>query len=192
MLSQRRDLCDNNDNADTQGLWSSMNVLLLGIDSLIAGVAIGTIVDRGSRLRLAALFGAADLVAFTVGAGLGWQISDALSEAVMTGILVGPGLYLLVLAAGTSRVAANWPVWAVPWALTLDNLAYGLVGDHPARAVLRDGAEQALSSALLAYAGLLVVVGLRCAVPVLRRRTVAHRVAGAALVVAAAGLAPLG
>jgi hypothetical protein len=192
VLSQRRDLCDNNDNADTQGLWSSMNVLLLGIDSLIAGVAIGTIVDRGSRLRLAALFGAADLVAFTVGAGLGWQISDALSAALMTGILVGPGLYLLVVAAGTSRVAANWPVWAVPWALTLDNLAYGLVGDHPARAVLRDGAEQALSSALLAYAGLLVVVGLRCAVPVLRRRTVAHRVAGAALVVAAAGLAPLG
>jgi hypothetical protein len=169
-----------------------MNVLLLGIDSLTAGVAIGAIVDRGSRLPLAALFGTADLVAFTVGAGLGWQISDGLSGALMTGILVGPGLYLLVVGAGTSRVAANWPIWVVPWALTLDNLAYGLVGDHSPGAVVRDAAQQALSSALLAYAGLLAIAALRRGAPMLRRRTVATRVAAGALVVAAAGLAVLG
>jgi hypothetical protein len=169
-----------------------MNVLLLAIDSLIAGVAIGAIVDRGSRLRLAALLGTADMVTFAVGAGLGWQISDGLSGALMTAILVGPGLYLLVVAAGTTQVAANWPVWVVPWALTLDNLAYGLVGDHSAGALLKDGAQQALSSALLAYAGLHVVVLARRAVPMIGRRTVGDQVAGGAVLVAAGGLALLG
>ena len=91
-----------------------MNFLLLGIDSLIACVAIGAIVEGGSRLRLAALFGTADLVGFLVGAGLGWQISGGMTGALTTGILVSLGVYLIVVAAGTSRIAANWTVWAVP------------------------------------------------------------------------------
>jgi hypothetical protein len=169
-----------------------MNFLLLGIDSLIACVAIGAIVDRRSRLRLAALFGTADLVFFVVGAGLGWQISAGLSGALTTGILVSLGLYLLVVAAGTSRVAANWTVWVVPWALTLDNLAYGLVGDHSASALLQDGAQQALSSALLAYAGLLAAFALPRLFPGMEHRATASRVAGGALVLAAGGLALLG
>ncbi len=56
-----------------------MGFLLLGIDSLIAGVAICAIVDKGSRLRLAALFGVADGVGFLIAAGLGWQLSGDLS-----------------------------------------------------------------------------------------------------------------
>jgi hypothetical protein len=169
-----------------------MNFLLLGIDSLIAGVAIGAIVDRGSRLRLAALFGVADITGFLVGAGLGWQISDGMSGALTTGILVSLGLYMVVVAAGTSRVAANWTVWVVTWALTLDNLAYGLVGDHSAGALLQEGGQQALSSSLLAFAGLTVAVVLPRLVPGLERRTTANRVAGGALVLAAGGLMLLG
>jgi hypothetical protein len=167
-----------------------MNFLLLGIDSLIACVAIGAIVERGSRLRLAALFGVADLLAFLVGAGLGWQISAGVSGALTTGILVSLGLYLIVVAAGTPRVAANWPVWVVPWALTLDNLAYGLAGNNTA--LLQDGAQQALSSALLAYAGLLVAVALPRLVWGMERRATANRVTGGALVLAAGGLVLLG
>ncbi len=167
-----------------------MNFLLLGIDSLIACVAIGAIVERGSRLRLVALFGVADLLAFLVGAGLGWQISAGVSGALTTGILVSLGLYLIVVAAGATRVAANWPVWVVPWALTLDNLAYGLAGNH--MALLQDGAQQALSSALLAYAGLLVAVALPRLVWGMERRATANRVTGGALVLAAGGLVLLG
>ena len=51
-----------------------MNFLLLGIDSLIACLAIGALVDRRSWVWLAALFAAADAVAFLIGAGLGWGL----------------------------------------------------------------------------------------------------------------------
>jgi hypothetical protein len=169
-----------------------MGFLLLGIDSLIACVAICAIVDKGSRLRLAALFGVADGVGFLIAAGLGWQLSGDLSGVLQTGILVALGLYLLVIAAGTRQVAARWPVWVLPWALTLDNLTYGLVGDHTAGSLLQHGGEQALSSGLLALIGLLVAVALPRVLPVMERRATANRVAGGALVLAAGGLVLLG
>ena len=50
-----------------------MGFLLLGIDSLIACIAIGAIVDRRWRVPLAALFAIADGGAFLIGAGLGWD-----------------------------------------------------------------------------------------------------------------------
>ena len=167
-----------------------MNFLLLGIDSFIACIAIGALIDRGSRLRLAALFATADLVGFLVGAGLGWQISGGMTGALTTGILVSLGVYLVVVAAATTRVAATWTIWGVPFVLTLDNLAYGLVGDHSAGALLQDGAQQALSSSLMALAGLLVAVMLWRVLPTMAGRST--RFAGGALIVAAGGLALLG
>jgi hypothetical protein len=166
-----------------------MNFLLLGLDSLIACVAIGALVDRGSRLKLAALFGVADGIAFLVGAALGLRFSEALTGGLETGILVALGLYLLVVAGGTQRVAANWPVWVVPWALTFDNLTYGLVGDHAAGTVLSQATEQALSSALLAVIALVAVAAV---LPRIERRPAANRVAGGALLLAAGGLVLLG
>lgn len=165
-----------------------MGFLLLGVDSLIAGAAIGLIVSRRSRLPLAALFGVADGVGFLIGAGLGWRLSGGVSEALQMGTLVALGLYLLVVAAGTRRVAASWPVWVVPWVLTLDNLTYGLAGDHAAA----QAGQQALSSGLLALAGLLLAVALPRVLGVMERRVAAYRVAGGALVLAAGGLALLG
>ena len=41
-----------------------MGFLLLGVDSLIAGMAIGPVVERRWRLPLAALFGIADAAVF--------------------------------------------------------------------------------------------------------------------------------
>jgi hypothetical protein len=163
-----------------------MSFLLLGLDSLIVCAAVAPLVEPGSRLRFAALFGAADGLAFLMGAGLGWQLfSDGVSGVLTATILVGMGLYLLVVAAGTQRVAARWPVWILPGVLVFDNLTYGLVGDHAAGSLFQQAGEQALSSALLALVGLLALSAVR---PLIERRATPDRVAGGALLLAAAGL----
>jgi len=169
-----------------------MGFLLLGIDSLIACIAIGAIVDKRWRLPLAAMFGVADGVAFLIGAGLGWQVSEGVTIALGTGTLAALGVWLLVVAAGTQRIAELWPVWVVPIALTLDNLAYGAAGDHSAGWLLGHAGEQALSSSLLAVSGLLVAGVLPRVLPVTERRAVAVRFAGAALLIATGGFLLLG
>jgi hypothetical protein len=162
-----------------------MGFLLLGIDSLIACVAIGAIVDRRWRLPLVALFGVADGAAFLIGAGLGWTLSAGLTEVLEVATLAALGLYLLVVAAGSRRLA-ELPVWLVPIALIADNLAYGVAYSG---SLLGHAAEQALSSSLLALVGLLAVAAV---LPRVERRTFAVRFAGGALLVAAGGLALLG
>jgi hypothetical protein len=164
-----------------------MGFLLLGIDSLIACVAIGAIVDRRWRLPLAALFGIADGGAFLIGAGLGWTISAGLTEVLEIGTLVALGLYLIVVAASSRRLA-QLSVWVVPFALTADNLAYG-VGNDYSGALGVHAVEQALSSSLLAFAGLLVAAAV---LPRMQRRDAAIRMAGGALLLAAGGFALLG
>jgi hypothetical protein len=166
-----------------------MSLLLLGLDSLIVCLAVGVLVDSRSRLKLAALFGVADGVAFLVGAGLGLRLlTDGASAALTTGLLVILALYLLVVAAGTRRVAARWTVWVLPAVLVFDNLTYGLVAEHAS--VFGQAGAQALSSALLAFVGLLAAGALR---PAIERRTVLpDRVAGGALLLAAAGLVLVG
>jgi hypothetical protein len=166
-----------------------MSLLLLGLDSLIVCLAIGPIVEPRSRVKLAAMFGVADGIAFLVGAGLGLRLlSDGASTVLTTGLLVAMGLYLLVVATGTRQVSARWPVWVLPIALVFDNLTYGLVGDHAAGSLFAHAGEQALSSATLALVGL--VAG--ALVPVMQRRADANRVAGGALLLAAGGLVLLG
>ena len=158
-----------------------MNFLLLGIDSLIACLAIGALVDRRSWVRLAALFAAADAGAFLIGAGLGWGLmSQAASELIGMGTLVLLGVYLLVVAAGTAQVTARRAVWVLPFALTLDNLAFGLAGE-PTSSVL----AQALSSGMLAYLGLFAAAWLPRVLPA---RVEATKVAGAALLIGAGAL----
>src|SRR5687768_5998913 len=101
-----------------------MGFLLLGLDSLIVCVAIGALVEGRTRLKLAALFAIADGGAFLIGAGLGWTISASMTEVLEVVLLAGLGLYLMVIAAGSRRLA-ELSVWLVPFALTVDNLAYG-------------------------------------------------------------------
>jgi hypothetical protein len=168
-----------------------MGFLLLGIDSLIACMAIGAIVDRRWRWPLAAAFGVADGAAFLIGTGLGWQLSAGATEALEIGMLAGLGLWLLVVAAGTQRVAELWPVWVLPLALTVDNLAYGVAGDQSG-SLLGHAWEQALASSLLAFVGLYVAATLPRVVPVMERRAAAYRVAGAALLLVTAGFVLLG
>jgi hypothetical protein len=168
-----------------------MGFLLLGIDSLIACIAIGAIVDRRWRLPLAAAFGVADGTAFLIGAGLGWTISAGVSEVLEIGTLAALGVWLIVVAAGTRRVAQLWPLWVLPLALTMDNLAYGVASDYSG-SLLGHAAEQALSSALLALVGLYVAGVLPRVLPAMERRAVAVRFAGAALLLATGGFLLLG
>ena len=168
-----------------------MGFLLLGIDSLIACLAVAAIVDARWRLPLAATFGIADGVSFLIGAGLGWQLSAGLTAVVETGTLLLLGVYLIVVAASTGGIAARWGVWILPFALIFDNLAFG-IADDSSRSVLAQATEQALSSALMAAVGLYVGVLLPRLVPSVRQGTNAMRFAGGALIVAAGGLALLG
>jgi hypothetical protein len=166
-----------------------MGFLLLGIDSLIACMALGAIVDRRWRLPLVALFGVGDAVAFLIAAGLGWQLSEGMTLALGTGTLAALAVWLLVVAAGTRRFTELWPVWLLPVALTLDNLAYGAVADQ---STAWHAGEQALSSSLLALAGLLGAVALSRTLPGMERRAFAVRFAGAALLLATGGFVLLG
>jgi hypothetical protein len=168
-----------------------MGFLLLGIDSLIACIAIGAIVDRRWRLPLAAAFGVADGTAFLIGAGLGWTISAGVTEVLEIGTLAALGVWLIVVAAGSRRVAQLWPLWVLPLALTMDNLAYGVASDYSG-SLLGHAAEQALSSALLALVGLYVAGMLPRVLPAMEHRAVAVRFAGAALLLATGGFLLLG
>jgi hypothetical protein len=169
-----------------------MGFLLLGIDSLIACMAIGAIVDRRWRLPLAALFGIADGTAFLIGAGLGWTISEGVTQVLEVGTLAALGVWLIVVAAGIRRAAELWPVWVLPLALTMDNLAYGVASDYSG-SLAGHAAEQALSSSLLALAGLVVAAAVVPRVlPAMERRAVAVRFAGAALLLATGGFLLLG
>jgi hypothetical protein len=169
-----------------------MGFLLLGIDSLIACMAIGAIVDRRWRLPLAAAFGLADGTAFLIGAGLGWTISAGVTEVLEVGTLAALGVWLLVVAAGTRRAAELWPVWVLPIALTMDNLAYGVASDYSG-SLLGHAGEQALSSSLLALIGLVAAaVVLPRVLPATQGRAAAVRFAGAALLLATGGFLLLG
>jgi hypothetical protein len=168
-----------------------MSLLLLGLDSLIVCLAIGLLVDGRSRVKLAALFGVADGVAFLVGAGLGLRLLNEGTSAVLTtGALTVFALYLLVVAAGTRQVAARWTVWALPAVLVFDNITYGVLGDHAAGSLFAQAGAQALSSSLLAFVGLLAAGALRPAIE--HRVATPNRVAGGALLLAAAGLVLVG
>jgi hypothetical protein len=168
-----------------------MGFLLLGIDSLIACIAIGAIVDRRWRLPLAAAFGVADGTAFLIGAGLGWTISAGVTEVLEVGTLAALGVWLIVVAAGTRRMAELWPLWVLPLALTMDNLAYGVASDYSG-SLLGHAAEQALASSLLALVGLYLAGVLPRVLPAMERRAFALRFAGAALLLATGGFLLLG
>jgi hypothetical protein len=166
-----------------------MNFLLLGIDSLIAGLAVGALVSRQSRAKLAALFGLADGVAFLVGAGLGVALlSQAASEVVELGAFVLLGVYLLVVATSVGQVTARWAVWVLPIALVADNVTYGLAGQQTGT-LGGEALAQALSSGMLAYLGLAAAVWLP---RVLGGKFETTRIAGAALLLGAGALVLVG
>ena len=162
-----------------------MNFLLLGIDSFVACIAVGALVDRRAWVWFAALFGIADAGAFLMGAGLGWGLmSEAAADVIETGAFVLLGVYLLVVAAGTAQMTARWAVWALPLALTVDNLTFGLAGEQTG-SVPGDALTMAVSSAFLAYLGMFVAVALPKVLP---GKVAVPRIAGATLLIGAGAL----
>jgi hypothetical protein len=180
-----------------------MGFLLLGVDSLIACIAIGPIMSR--RLvacsTLVVLFGVGDGGGFLLGSAFHWSVSDNLSNVLQTGILVALGIYWIVLAIFSRRAAiadqeskSHWGIWILPWALSIDNITYGLVDGVPAHAsVWASAGVQALSSSAQAGIGLAIGLGIAYAFPAVRRRMpLANGIAGVALIAAAGVLLAVG
>jgi uncharacterized membrane protein YkvI len=180
-----------------------MGFLLLGLDSLIACIAISPLVSRWShRLLLAALFGLADGIGFLIGVMVGvvspLRMSGAFGETLEIALPAILGIYLIGIAIlavmtqragtqqeGTQRPASViWPVWILPLILALDNFSFGLVGSPAAGSLLQQAfGQQAWLSALLALGGLLVGVAVMRAIPAMQRRAVAIATSGVGLVV---------
>ncbi len=180
-----------------------MGFLLLGLDSLIACIAISPLVSKWShRLLLAALFGLADGIGFLIGAMVGavspLRMSGEFGETLEIGLPAILGIYLIgiaIIAFRTQRSAAEradtersstviWPVWILPLILALDNFSFGLVGNTEGGSLLQMAfGEQAWSSALLALFGLLIGVAVMYVLPAMQRRAVAAAASGVGLVI---------
>lgn len=180
-----------------------MGFLLLGVDSLIACIAIGPIMSRrpAAWSALVALFGLGDGGGFLLGSALHWSISDSLSNVLQTSILVTLGAYWIAIAFFSHRAAAaeqksrsHWGIWVLPFALSIDNITFGIVDGVPAHySALFSAGEQALSSSVQAGIGLAIGMGLAALFPVVRRRmALANGIAGALMIVAAGTLLVVG
>jgi putative Mn2+ efflux pump MntP len=179
-----------------------MGFLLLGIDSLIACIAIGPIISRQWAVPLIVLFGIGDGAGFLLGSALHWSVPESVGTFVQEAALIILGVYWIGVAVLSKRAAmaeeqqskSRWGVWILPWALAVDNITYGLVDGVPAHAsVWASAAEQALSSAVQAGIGLAIGMGLAALFPVVRRRmALANGIAGCALTVAAGVLLVVG
>jgi|ERR1700733_13540211 hypothetical protein len=163
-----------------------MGFLLLGVDSLIACIAIGGIVSKRARLPLAACFGLGDGLGFLLGTAFHWSVSDQVANVVETGVLLALGVYWIAIAVLARKATGTKWVWILPWVLSIDNITYGLIDHAWSHSVAVQAIEQAISSALLGLIGLYIGVALTRAVPAMQRsRLAAMGFAGGALIVAA-------
>jgi hypothetical protein len=175
-----------------------MGFLLLGMDSLIACIAVGPIIGRRIAIPFAILFGIGDGAGFLLGTAFHWSISDSFSTFIQTSVLVMLGVYWIAIAIYSKWATAKDPdsdrarraVWILPWALSVDNITYGLVSGVPAHAsVWASAGEQTLSSAVQAGIGLLIAWGLVALFPVLKRQmSLAFGFCGVAILAAAGAM----
>jgi putative Mn2+ efflux pump MntP len=178
-----------------------MGFLLLGVDSLIACIAVGPIVSKRWAVPFALLFGICDGGGYLLGTAFHWSVSDNVSNVVQTIILCALGVYWIAIAVLSKRAAlaeqqskSHWGLWVLPFALSIDNITFGLVdGVSKNASVWTSASEQALSSAVQAGIGLAIGLAIAYAFPALRRRmALANGVCGALLIVAAGVLLAVG
>jgi hypothetical protein len=163
-----------------------MGFLLLGIDSLIVCLAVGPVISRRARVPFAVSFGIADGAGFLLGSALHWSMPGGISTVAATAVLVALGLYWAGVAVWSRQSAGTRWVWVLPVALSIDNITFGVIDHSWTTNVWGQAGEQALSSALLAGAGLAVAAAFTRAVPALQRsRVLSVGVAGAGLIAAA-------
>ena len=178
-----------------------MGFLLLGVDSLIACIAIGPIISRRWAAPLIVLFGIGDGGGYLLGTAFHFSVPDGVSNILQTAILVALGLYWIAIAIFSKKAAmaeqqskSRWGVWILPLALSVDNITFGLVdGVSKGASVWASASEQALSSVAQAGIGLAIGIALAYAFPALRKRmALANGICGAALIVAAGALLLVG
>jgi hypothetical protein len=167
-----------------------MGFLLLGVDSLIACLAVGPVVRKKWRVPFAVCFGIGDGGGFLLGTAFHWNVPDGVANVVETAVLLALGAYWILIAVLSRRASepgsANGWVWILPWVLSIDNITYGLIDHAWSHSVAVQAVEQAVSSALLAGIGLAVSIYATRAIPALQRsRFAAMGFAGGALIVAA-------
>jgi putative Mn2+ efflux pump MntP len=156
-----------------------MGFLLLGIDSLIACIAVGPIIKQRWFVPFALLFGICDGGGYLLGQAFHWDVPENIGTAVF---------------ASRSRVSrSTWLLWLLPFALSIDNITFGIVDDSTPGNIWSQAGEQALSSALLAGIGLAIGIALVRAVPAARQHQKAvNGLAGGALIVASGALLLVG
>jgi hypothetical protein len=176
-----------------------MGFLLLGVDSLIACIAVGPIMAKRRLVVLssfAVLFGVGDGGGYLLGTVLHYSMPDSLSSPIEYGVMLILGIYWLGVALISMQAAkaevsdkSRWGVWILPWLLSIDNISYGAVNGVPAHfSVWASAGEQALSSAVQAGIGLAIGIGVVAAFPVLRRRMAMANAAAGVLIILGAGL----
>jgi len=179
------------------GAW-----LLLGVDSLIACIAVGPIMERrwSVLVPFALLFGVGDGGGYLLGTALHWSFPDSLNFLAPVVVAV-IGVYWIAVAIVSRRAAAaednprsRWGIWILPWLLSLDNITYGAVdGVSSGASVWVSALEQALSSIIQAGVGLAIGIAIVYAVPALRRHMwMANATAGGAMIIAAGVLHAVG
>jgi manganese efflux pump family protein len=178
----------------SQGAEIVLAAFVIGIDNLVAALALGTMGQRRRLWRVAAAFTAFGGGVAFAGATLGRELSGHLAGVggwIAAGVLVALGVWMLVGAlrgegidtAAAKRFASGGGVFLLAATLSLDNLAVGFgVGLHGA-SPLALGAAAALSVLVLSVVGMKVghAAGERW-----ERR--AHAVAGALLVARGAAI----
>jgi hypothetical protein len=176
-----------------------MGFLLLGVDSLIACIAVGPIMAKRKLAVLssfAVLFGVGDGAGYLLGTAFHYSVSNGLSNSIEYGFMLALGIYWLAVAL-FSRGAAkaeksnkhHWMVWALPWVLSVDNITYGVVSGVPQHfSVWASAGEQFLSSAVQAGIGLAIGIGVVAAFPAVRRRMPLANAMAGVLIIAGAGL----
>ena len=163
-----------------------MGFLLLGVDSLIACLAVGAVVSKRARLPFAALFGLCDGLGFLIGSAFHWSMPDTTATVVATAVFVALGVYWIALAIGSQRVSGTRCMWLLPVALSIDNITFGVIDHSWTNSVWGQAGEQALSSTLLALIGIYISVAVVRAIPAIRRsRSLTYGFAGAGLILAA-------
>jgi hypothetical protein len=176
--------------------------LLLGVDSLIACIAVGPIMERkwSVLVPFALLFGVGDGGGYLLGCALHWSYPDSWGDLAPAVIAV-IGLYWIAVAVVAKRAAtaqdnpkSRWGIWILPWLLSLDNITYGAVdGVSNGASIWVSALEQALSSIIQAGVGLAIGLAIAYSIPALRRRMwLANAVAGVLMLVGAGVLHAVG
>jgi hypothetical protein len=176
--------------------------LLLGVDSLIACIAVGPIMDRRLSVLVpfALLFGVGDGGGYLLGTALHWSYPDSWGDLAPVVVAV-IGVYWIGVAIVSKRAAtaednprSRWGIWVLPWLLSLDNITYGAVdGVSSGASVWVSALEQALSSVIQAGVGLAIGIAIVYSIPSLRRRMwLANATAGGAMIIAAGVLHAVG